>query len=76
MQKKENVLPPGLESIVEATLNPYRKEALSDLSRHTHVVKVKVARARYLLWKQSQLTKRLNAIEEELDAMLQEDRQG
>jgi hypothetical protein len=44
-----------------------------ELARHAHLLQKKLERGRYLLWKRSVLMKKLQAIDDEILTMKQED---
>ncbi|GEM_PF-6874722 len=61
------------KDISEASYKTVIVDVDGALARHDHVVKLKVDRARYLLWRRTILLKKLSQIELEIGSMLQED---
>lgn len=69
MIEKENVPGPGQDLLDYSSIKILSQIATSEIAHHEHVSRVKLARAKYLLWKKKLLLSKLSQIEDELAAM-------
>jgi hypothetical protein len=66
--------PCNTEDNASPALKTFASEIEKDVARHSHLSKLKVERCRYLLFRRTQLQKKIELIDDELRGMIQEDR--